>query len=167
MASVYFSGQGVIFLAKYSDNRRGEFFDLGNAPLFRLGVGGELEIHFEDFSKKTFGLIFGGSPKIAKGKEAFSYNGNVGRFRYVHESADVIETDIKSRIEHDYSLIFEGMNSANYNLPFRIEIERITALHRKGEFNLIGDTIETFQLTGSYEIKGRNKAYMILPPRTI
>lgn len=113
----YFSGQGILYLAKYDSNGKlGKFVDLGNVPTFGL-FNESVSFVLENISKDNLQIIFGDYVGPDDGTKLPTVN----RTTEGYELFAISKKDFGQ-----VYLVFEGVNTADCNEPFRVDIPRIT-----------------------------------------
>lgn len=117
---MYLSGQGIIYLSNISKSASGEFFDIGNCCSFRL-AGSTVRIECEEFSKRTFGLIFGKEAGIYEYKNLVKVP-----VPTINEDSKMEAFGIKrNSVSGTYRLIFDGLNTADSMTPFRLVLNEV------------------------------------------
>ena len=165
--NVYYSGMGIIYLAAYNKSGKlGEFFDFGNASKLNLDAEGNVEIVFESISHDNLELIFGGESRKSSVRDFL----DVGEFKTKHKNRKITVTEISTKVERDYALVFEGINSidsvrknkkkSEFDSFLRIEINRLQ-LVPKYNILLLGDNMAEFGLIGKLNRYSKSSAYFI------
>lgn len=161
----YFSGQGIVYLAKYNeDGTLGKFIDLGNVPkLDVINFGGEIKvlIAIECLTAENMELVFGKatdevtlpdlpSPKV-------STCNHLRYFEIPNKEQKNYKTFTYNSLPTDsYYLVLDGVNTADSNRRFRVDVINVKfdALKR---LNIDDFELAQFELVG--QVKEVNGEY--------